>query len=67
MVDEALGELWAAFEGLYSRVGRPSIPPEKLLRALLQVLYTIRSKLALFSLAWSASLLKVLPFKVSSS
>lgn len=45
MVDEALVELSSAFEGLYSRVGRPSIPPEKLLRALLlQVLYTIRSE-----------------------
>src|ERR1700754_2942647 len=45
MVDKALVELSAAFEGLYSRVGRPSIPPEKLLRALLlQVLYTIRSE-----------------------
>jgi transposase len=45
MVDQALAELSAAFEGLYSRVGRPSIPPEKLLRALLlQVLYTIRSE-----------------------
>jgi len=45
MVDEALIELSASFEGLYSRVGRPSIPPEKLLRALLlQVLYTIRSE-----------------------
>lgn len=45
MVDQALVELSAAFERLYSRVGRPSIPPEKLLRALLlQVLYTIRSE-----------------------
>jgi len=45
MVDEALVELSPAFEGLYSRVGRPSIPPEKLLRALLlQVLYTVRSE-----------------------
>ena len=33
------------FEELYSHTGRPSIPPEKLLRALLlQVLYTIRSE-----------------------
>src|SRR5437773_2606789 len=33
------------FDGLYSEVGRPSIPPEKLLRALLlQVFYTIRSE-----------------------
>jgi hypothetical protein len=31
MVDQALVELSAAFEGVYSRVGRPSIPPEKLL------------------------------------
>ena|SRR5438270_4781202 len=45
MVDQALVELSPAFEGLYSRVGRPSIAPEKLLRALLlQVLYTIRSE-----------------------
>ena len=35
MLDEALLELTGAFEGLYSRVGRPSIPPEQLLRALL--------------------------------
>jgi transposase len=33
------------FSGLYSTFGRPSIPPEKLLRALLlQVLYTVRSE-----------------------
>lgn len=45
MVDEALLDLSESFEGLYSRVGRPSIAPEKLLRALLlQVLYTIRSE-----------------------
>src|SRR4029450_12764428 len=41
MVDEALKALSPAFSGLYSAFGRPSIPPEKLLRALLlQVLYT---------------------------
>jgi len=41
MVDQALEDLSVTFEGLYSRVGRPSIPTEKLLRALLlQVLYT---------------------------
>jgi transposase len=45
MVDQALTDLSEAFETLYSRVGRPSIPPEKLLRALLlQVLYTVRSE-----------------------
>ena len=45
MVDAALVELSPQFDALYSRVGRPSIAPEKLLRALLlQVLYTIRSE-----------------------
>ena len=45
MVDQVLGELSPRFEGLYASTGRPSIPPEKLLRALLlQVLYTIRSE-----------------------
>lgn len=45
MVDRALGELSAEFERLYSRVGRPSVPPEQLLRALLlQALYTVRSE-----------------------
>jgi transposase len=45
MVNQALSELSPRFEELYSRVGRPSIAPEKLLRALLlQVLYTIRSE-----------------------
>ena len=43
--DEALEVLSPEFEGLYSKVGRPSIPPEKLLRALLlQAFYTIRSE-----------------------
>ena len=45
MVDEILKSLSPAFSGLYSTFGRPSIPPEKLLRALLlQVLYTVRSE-----------------------
>src|SRR5712692_9239342 len=45
MVDEALKELSPKFEGMYSDVGRPSIPPEQLLRALLlQVFYTVRSE-----------------------
>ena len=43
MVDDVLRRLWSDFEKLYSHTGRPSIPPERLLRALLlQVLY-IRS------------------------
>src|SRR5260370_2862355 len=45
MVDAILVELSPAFAKLYSPVGRPSIPPEKLLRALLlQVLYSTRSE-----------------------
>ena len=45
MVDDALKALSPTFSQLYSAFGRPSIPPEKLLRALLlQVLYTIRSE-----------------------
>ena len=45
MMDGALADLWAHFEALYSRYGRPSIPPERLLRALLlQALYSIRSE-----------------------
>jgi len=44
MVNQALVELSGEFRAMYSREGRPSIPPERLLRALLlQVLYTIRS------------------------
>lgn len=45
MTDEALRELSPRFAALYSRLGRPSIAPEKLLRALLlQVLYSVRSE-----------------------
>jgi transposase len=45
VVDEALEALSAEFERLYARVGRPSIPPEKLLRALLlQAFYSVRSE-----------------------
>lgn len=43
IVDAALVELSPTFSGLYARVGRPSIPPEQLLRAmLLQAFYSIR-------------------------
>src|SRR6476660_1455501 len=45
MTDAALAELSSRFDRLYSTTGRPSIPPEKLLRALLlQMLYSIRSE-----------------------
>jgi len=45
MVDVALKELSTVFDEMYTAFGRPSIAPEKLLRALLlQVLYTVRSE-----------------------
>jgi transposase len=45
MANVVLGRLSPQLDALYSAVGRPSIPPEKLLRALLlQVLYTLRSE-----------------------
>ena len=45
MVDEVLKQLSRRFAGMYAKVGRPSIPPEQLLRALLlQMLYSIRSE-----------------------
>lgn len=45
MTDTALRGMSADFEAMYARVGRPSIAPERLLRALLlQVLYTVRSE-----------------------
>jgi len=45
MTDEALKDLSREFDELYSGTGRPSIPPEKLLRALLiQMLYSVRSE-----------------------
>src|SRR3954452_10495206 len=45
IVNEALAALEREFSGLYARIGRPSIAPEKLLRAmLLQAFYSIRSE-----------------------
>src|ERR1700751_2571257 len=45
LVDAALKELSREFGRLYARDGRPSIPPERLLRALLlQAFYTVRSE-----------------------
>jgi transposase len=45
LVEPVLTELSPRFEALYAEGGRPSIPPEQLLRALLvQVLYTVRSE-----------------------
>ena len=45
MADTALKALDQRFAGMYAALGRPSIAPERLLRALLlQVLYTVRSE-----------------------
>jgi transposase len=45
MVDKILKELSPQFSKMYAKVGRPSIPPEQLLRAqLLQMLYSVRSE-----------------------
>jgi transposase len=45
MADLALWGMSSRFDEMYSQTGRPSIPPEKLLRAqLLQMLYSIRSE-----------------------
>jgi transposase len=45
VVNAALSELSGAFGQLYARLGRPGVPPEKLLRALLlQAFYSIRSE-----------------------
>jgi hypothetical protein len=45
IVDRALAELHSDFDAMYSLVGRPSIAPERLLKAtLLIALYTVRSE-----------------------
>lgn len=44
-VNDVLSRLSGDFAAMYSRTGRPSIPPEKLLRALpVQIFYGIRSE-----------------------
>src|SRR5271154_3493154 len=45
MTEEVLRDMSSLFDAMYARRGRPSIPPEKLLRAqLLQMLYSVRSE-----------------------
>jgi transposase len=45
MTDQALANMSERFDGMYAKTGRPSIPPEKLLRAqLIQMLYSVRSE-----------------------
>ena len=44
-VDEILRTMAKDFDGMYARTGRPSVPPERLLRAvLLQIFYSVRSE-----------------------
>jgi transposase len=44
-VDEVLRAMSKEFDSMYARTGRPSIPPERLLRALLlQIFYSVRSE-----------------------
>jgi transposase len=45
LADAVLAEMSKDFDGLYAKTGRPSIPPERLFRALLlQVFYSVRSE-----------------------
>ena len=45
MADQALRNMSERFDDMYAKTGRPSIPPEKLLRAqLIQMLYSVRSE-----------------------
>jgi transposase len=45
LADQALGKLDSIFDAMYSAIGRPSIPPERLLKAqLLIALYSVRSE-----------------------
>jgi transposase len=45
MSDRALAQMSVRFDEMYAKTGRPSIPPEKLLRAqLIQMLYNVRSE-----------------------
>ena len=47
VVEEVLADLDAEFDAMYSRIGRPSIPPEQLLKAtVLMALYSMRSERA---------------------
>jgi transposase len=44
-VDEILKNMGKDFDGLYAQTGRPSVPPERLLRGvLLQIFYSVRSE-----------------------
>lgn len=45
LADEALAELSPLFDKMYAETGRPSVPPERMLKAMvLMALYTVRSE-----------------------
>src|SRR5277367_4184089 len=45
LADDALGQMSPLFDAMYSAIGRPSTPPERLLKStLLMALYTVRSE-----------------------
>ena len=45
LADKALADLSSQFDAMYSVVGRPSIPPERLLKSMiLMALYSVRSE-----------------------
>jgi transposase len=45
IVDRAMAELSPTFDAMYAKVGRPSIPPERLLKSsILMALYSVRSE-----------------------
>jgi transposase len=45
LADKALGEMSSLFDGMYAETGRPSVPPERMLKAMvLMALYTVRSE-----------------------
>jgi transposase len=47
VIDEVLAEMDGEFDAMYSRIGRPSVPPEQLLKAtILMALYSVRSERA---------------------
>lgn len=47
IVDEVLAELDGEFDSMYSRIGRPSVPPEQLLKStILMAMYSMRSERA---------------------
>ena len=68
IVNEALSSLEREFASLYSPIGRPSIPPEKLLRAmLLQAFYSIRSERQLMERRMPSSTAKGPAWRQSSA